>query len=169
MKYLSYTLTVLLFPLMTFCQDITGLWKGNMTDDSTKTSLEYEVHISKENGKYIGFSHTWFLINEKKYYGIKKIKVSIAKDGKIILQDMKLIDNNYPLLPYKDVRQLNVLDLANQGGDAVLEGLFVTNQTTNYKELSGLVRVKKINTSGDSDLMIYLQKNNGDNNLTAVK
>jgi len=109
------------------------------------------------------------VINEKKYYGIKKIKVSIAKDGKIILQDLKLIDNNYPLLPYKDVRQLNVLDLAIQDDDAVLDGLFVTNQTKNYKELNGLVRVKKINTSGDSDLMIYLQKNNGDNNLTAGK
>ncbi len=169
MKQRIYILLALCCPLFVFCQDITGLWKGTMYNDSTNHSLAYEFVITKDNGKYSGFSHTWFLINEKEYYGIKKIKVRIAKDGKVIIQDDELIDNNYPIAPHKNVYQLNVLQLSSLNNETILDGLFVTNPTKKFCELTGRIHVKKADQISQSDLLKYLQKNNIENTVTKLK
>jgi len=155
--------------MIVFCQDITGLWKGTMFNDSTQQSLPYEIYISKDNGKYTGYSHSWFIIDGKQYYGIKKIKVRVAKDGKIIMQDAALVHNNYPAGPDKNVYQLNVLGFANRDNETILDGPFATNRTKDYKELTGHINIKKVNSFSESELLVYLQKNNGDKNFTAIK
>ena len=149
MKNITLVMVALCFPIFAFCQDITGLWKGTLHNDSTQQSLDYEIVISKKNGKYSGFSHTWFVVDDKKYYGIKKINVRIAKDGKIIMQDASLVEDNYPILPSKNIMQLNVLDLANTGDETSLAGLFVTNRTKNFHEHSGRINIKKVNPLSD--------------------
>jgi hypothetical protein len=169
MKNFTLFVVVLCCPIFALCQDITGLWKGTMYNDSTKQSLEYEIVIKKERGRLTGYSHTSYVINEKKYYGIKKMNIRIAKDGKIVMQDVKLVDNNLPESPNKNVIQLNVLDLANTGEDASLNGLFVTNRSKDYLALSGQINIKRVNNSlSQSDLVRYLDKNNGEE-LTVVK
>ncbi|MEO7308362.1 MAG: hypothetical protein ABIR78_13505 [Ferruginibacter sp.] len=169
MKNFTLLMVVLCSPIFAFCQDITGLWKGTIFNDSTKQTLQYEIVISKEKGKLTGYSHTSYVINEKKYYGIKKMNIRVAKDGKIIMQDVKQVENNYPVTPNKNVIQLNVLDLANSGADASLDGLFVTNRSKDFLALSGHINIKKVNALSPSDLVQYLQKNTGEENLTAVK
>ncbi len=166
MKYLANLVAIICCPMAVFCQDITGLWKGTMMNDSTQQVLEYEIVINKENGKYTGYTHTWFLINDQKYYGVKKVKVNIAKDGKIIIRDEALVDNNYPVPPNKNVQQLNVLDLANHGGEAVLDGPFVTNYTKAYRRLTGHINVKRVSLLSKSDLLQFLQKANESNLAT---
>src|SRR5687767_7684655 len=128
MRNILYCLLAILLPAFASSQDLVGLWKGTLLNDTTGHILEYEVVINKEKGKYSGFSHTWFLINDQRYYGIKKINVRIAKDGKVVIQDGALIENNYPVTSPKHVSQLNVLDLAKLGDETVLNGVFVTNQ-----------------------------------------
>ena len=169
MKQFLPLLVALCCPIFAFCQDITGLWKGTMFNDSTQKSLPYEMVISKENGKYTGYSHSWFLVDGKEYYGVKKIKVRVAKDGKIVMQDAELIENNYPGGPDKNVYQLNVLDLANIGNEITLQGPFVTNRTKVYTELTGSINVKKVSELTGSELMTFLQKNGMDKSFTAVK
>lgn len=156
-------------PVFVFCQDITGLWKGTMYNEVSNQSLDYEIVISKEKGKITAYSHTWFVIDDKKYYGVKKLNVRIAKDGKIVFQDAKLLDHNYPIVPYKEVLQLNVLNLASQGSEATMEGLFVTNRTRHFKELTGLINIKKVSLFSKSDIMSYLLKNRMDIDLTVLK
>jgi hypothetical protein len=168
MKYLMPLFVAICCPMFVFCQDITGLWKGTLYNDSTKQSLEYEIVISKEAKAYTAFSHTWFLVNGKKYYGIKKLDVHIASDGKVVIKDEKLLDNNYPTLFTQNVQQLNVLDVANIGAETTLEGPFVTKRTKKYKELTGRINLRKVNLLSQSDLMEYLQKN-GEGNLTVGK
>ena len=169
MKYIIYLMVAICCPMIALCQDISGLWKGTMYNDSTQKSLPYELVINKEKGKYTGYSHSWFLINGKEYYGIKKVNIRVAKDGKIVIQDAELIENNYPITPAKNVSQLNVLDLANSGADAVLDGPFVTNRTKEYVELTGRINVKKVSTLSESVLMQFLQRTGIDKNFTAVK
>ena len=168
MKYFIPLMVAICCPFSVFCQDITGLWKGTMFNDSTQQDLPYEVVINKENGKYAGYSHSWFLIEGKKYYGIKKIKVRVAKDGKVILQDAELIDNNYPVSP-DNVAQLNVLDITSSGGETTLNGPFVTHRTKNYTALTGRINIKRVNASTESLLTSYLQKSSGDGSLTIEK
>ena len=170
MKHLIYVILALCCPVMAFCQDVTGLWKGTMYNDSTHQSLEYEIVISKEKGKLIGYSHTSYLVGSTKYYGVKKINVRIAKDGKIVMQDTKWLENNYPGEQSKNVIQLNVLDLAKSGDESYMDGLFVTNRFKAYNALTGRLSIKRVNPLVvQSELMKYLQKNNADDNLTAIK
>lgn len=168
MKRLLHTLAALCFSAVAFSQDITGLWKGTIYNDSTKKSLPYEIVISKENGKLTGWSHTSFMINGQLYFGIKKVKVRVAKDGKIVIQDAALLDNNYPAID-KNVYQLNVLDLVTANNESVLDGPFATNRTKQYGELTGHINIKKVNSSTESALMDYLQKNGAENVIAAAK
>ena len=167
MKKIITAACLFLSPLFIFSQDITGLWTGTMMNDSTKQSLPYEVFIKKEKGKYTGYSQNCFLINGEKYYGIKKLKVNVAKDGKIILLDAALVKNNYP---FRDnVKQLNVLDLVSNDAEASLDGLFVTNLTKSYTEVTGKINLKRTSTFTESSLMQYLQKGSSDNDVSVVK
>ena len=170
MKALIQIMVVLCCPMMVFCQDITGLWKGTMYNDSTKQSLDYEIVVNKIKGKLTGFSHTSYVLNDQKYYSIKKIDVRIARDGKIVFQDAKMLENNYPAQQYKNVIQLNVLDLANSGNESFMDGIFVTNRSKEYQAFTGRMSIKKVNPLvAQSDLWKYLQKNTQEDNMTVVK
>ena len=169
MKYIIYILVAICLPVTVFCQDITGLWKGTMYNDSTKQALPYEIYITKDNGKLTGYTHSWFLINDKQYYGIKKVAIRVAKDGKVVIQDATLVDNNYPVAPDKNVSQLDVLDMATNGSETTLDGPFVTNRTRRYTELTGHINVKKVSPLTESALLTYLQKSGVEGNLTVVK
>lgn len=167
MKHLITSAVLLLFPIFIFSQDITGLWKGTMINDSTNASLPYELLIKKEKGKYTGISYSRFQIGGEEYYGVKKVKVSKAKDGKIVIKDDDLLENNYPDGPAKNVQQLNILDLAN--GDVDMSGLFVTNLTKRFCEVTGQIKISKTDTHAGSSLMNYLQKKNMTNEIAVVK
>lgn len=160
MKYFLPLLVAVSFPFFTFCQDITGLWQGTLYNDSTQQYLDYEIVITKESKSYSAFSLTWFLVDGKKHYGIKKLDVRIAKDGKIILLDDKLIQENYPAEYAQHIQQLNVLDIKTEGADTFLEGPFVTKRTKKYKELTGRINIKRVDLLSKSDLMQFLQSSN---------
>ncbi|MBK8520085.1 MAG: hypothetical protein IPL54_04120 [Chitinophagaceae bacterium] len=170
MKPITLLIAVLCCPVFAFCQDITGLWKGTMYNDSTKQVLEYEIVIRKEKGKFTGYSHSSYLMGTTKYYGVKKINVRVAKDGKIVMQDAKWLENNYPGEQSKNVIQLNVLDLAKSGEESYMDGLFVTNRSRAYNALTGRMSIKRVNSLvAHSELMNYLQMNTANEILTVVK
>jgi len=168
MKKILLLMAVLCACSSGFSQDILGLWKGTLHNDSTDQSLKYEVVILKQKGKYVGYSHTSFLIEGREYYGVKKLKVSVARDGKIVMQDTELLENNYPIQVNRNVRQLNVLDLRGNGPDASMDGPFVTNRTKEFSELTGNIRMKKVSPLSQSELMSFIRKNDPDNRLIAI-
>src|SRR5689334_24198536 len=160
MKRLITAAVLFISPLFIFSQDIAGLWKGTMYNDVTKQSLPYELLIKKEKNKYTGYSYTRFIVAGEECYGVKKVKVSIAKDGKIVILDNGLLKNTYPILD-KKIKQLNVLDLVNTNNDATLDGPFVTNITKQFMEVTGHINVKRVPESTESSLMDYFHKENG--------
>jgi hypothetical protein len=170
--FMRYLLPICLFicaPFMAISQDLDGLWKGSIQNDSTHHILQYEILISKQKGKYTGYSHTWFLINDQKFYGIKKIKVHVARDGKIVIEDEALIDNNYPVPLNENVRQLNILDFVATGTESKLDGIFVTNRTREFAPLTGRTILQRVDKSSTSDLVDYLQRSRKGNDFTAIK
>lgn len=169
MKTILIAIAAFAIPVLLPAQDITGLWKGQMKNDSTGQVQDYEVYISKVKGKYTGYSHTWFEIDGEKYYGVKKLKINIARDGKIVLLDAELKENNYPFID-KNIKQLNVMDLNTTDSDHALKGIFVTNCTKAYYELTGTVSLTKTAAYATSYLMHYLEKeSNGAGAITSVK
>ena len=137
--------------------DITGLWKGTMYNDSTQKFLKYEIAISEKKGKLYGFSHTYFILDDKEYHGVKKVKIK-REDGKIIVQDVELIANNYPVPPAKGVRQLDVLTLEIKDGIMTLTGPFSTNRTKIYSSLTGSIQVERKTNFKQSALVPHLEE-----------
>ena len=170
MSYRKYIIALLfLAPHYLFAQDITGLWKGTLYNDTTHQYYKYEIGISREKGKYTGFSHTWFILEDKQYFGVKKVKVKVADDGKIIVEDDGLISNNYPVAPGKNIRQLNILTLDANGAVMTLTGPFTTNRTKEYHTLTGLINLQRKNDFWQSALVPHLKELGKQNELSFVK
>ena len=161
-------LTLTLLPAKLFSQDITGLWKGTLYNDSTKKYYRYEIGISEEKGKLSGFSHTFFLVGDKEFYGVKKIRIRKA-DGKIITEDAGLIANNYPETPAKGVKQLNILELEIKDSVMTLTGPFTTNRTREYAPLTGTIKLQRKNDFWQSSLVPHLQELGLADELSFVK
>lgn len=155
-KYLLI-ICVLCLPFRLLAQDITGLWKGVMHNDTTGRDLRYEVAISEYKGKLSGYSHTFFIVDDREYYGVKKVKVR-REDDKIIVQDQELIANNYPIPPNKGVHQLDVLTLEMQDSIMTLSGPFSTNRTKEYHSLTGSIRIQRKNNFRQSALVPHLEE-----------
>jgi hypothetical protein len=142
---LTLFLIVLLFPAKLLAQqnqDITGLWKGTIYNDTTKKTLHYELAISEEKGELTAYSYTEFDFDGKIGIGVKKVKIKM-KDGKVYVEDVELIDNSYPVNPPKNIHQYSVLTLQNTDTIRTLSGTWNTNVTKFYRPVTGTLTVQR--------------------------
>ena len=161
-------LLLLFFPLQLLAQepDVTGLWKGFMYNDTTQQNLRYEIAISQNGkGKLFGYSHTYFIVGDKEYHGVKKLKVRREGD-EVITEDDELIVHNYPVPPAKGVHQQNTLILKIKDTVMVLSGGYKTNRTRDFRPLTGYVHVERKNDYSQSALVPHLQELGLAKNLT---
>lgn len=164
MQYCKHYITgflALFFCASSFSQsapaDMTGLWTGLMFNDTTELNYRYEIAISEKNGRLIGYSQTFFIDDGKEYYGVKKLKITI--DGnKVITQDLKLLENNYPIKAPKGVYVLNVLHFEMKNDVLMLSGMFETNRTRQYAPATGYVHIEKKIDYKQSPLVQQLEK-----------
>jgi len=169
-KRLITTCCVFFFSATSFAQsspDMTGLWTGLMFNDTTELNYRYEIAISEKNGKLVGYSQTFFILDGKEYWGVKKIKITIDGD-KVITQDIKLLDNNYPIKPPKGVYVLNVLNFQMTNDVMVLKGMFSTNRTKEYAPATGYIHVEKKIDFKESPLVKQLKVLGLDNDLSFI-
>lgn len=159
MRYCTSLMAILctLLSLQISAQDITGLWKGTLYNDTTGKTLKYEIAISENKGKLSGYTHTYFIIDDKQYYGVKRVKIR-KQDGKIIVQSVELIANNYPVAPAKGVQQIDMLTLEMQDSLMILGGPFTTTRTREYHPLTGSIKVQRKNDFRQSALVPHLEE-----------
>lgn len=138
-------------------EDIVGLWSGLMYNDTTQLNYRYEIAISEKNGNLSGYSHTFFILGDKEYYGVKKLKIT-REGNKLITQDVKLVDNNYPIKPPKGVYVINVLNFEMKKDVPMLSGIFETNRTKQFAPATGYIHVEKKADLSKSALVSHLQK-----------
>jgi hypothetical protein len=170
-NYIKFVFCLLCLPFQLLAQqeerDVTGLWKGFMYNDTTQKNMRYEIAISEEKGKLYGYSHTYFILDDKEYHGIKKLKVK--RDGnEITTEDDELIVHNYPVAPAKGIHQQNKLVLEIKGSIMLLSGFYATNRTKNYAPATGFVHVERTNDYRQSALVPHLQELNLAKNLTFI-
>ncbi|HTC01461.1 MAG TPA: hypothetical protein VK705_12340 [Ferruginibacter sp.] len=140
-----FFLLISLLPVKLLAQqndDLTGLWKGILYNDTTKKTLHYELAISKEKGDLVGYSYTEFDFDGKIGIGVKKVKIKM-KDGKVFIEDVELIDNSYPVNPPKNIHQYSVLTLQNTDTVRTLSGTWNTNVTKFYRPVTGTLSVQR--------------------------
>jgi hypothetical protein len=149
---MKFVLIFLLLPFTLTAQqkqilnDITGVWAGNLYNDTTKQYIHFELAISDFNGKLNGYSHTTFIIDSIKNIGVKAVKIK-NKKGNILIEDEKLIDNDYREAAAKGVRTFIELAPSENDSAEILSGTWHTNRTREYNSLTGsifLERKKKI-------------------------
>ena len=121
---------------------MTGLWTGLMYNDTTELSYRYEIAISEKKGKLIGYSQTFFILDGIEYYGVKKLKITIDGDM-VITQDLKLLENNYPIKPPKGVYVVNVLNFELKKDVMMLSGMFETTAHGNMHRLRVMCMLKE--------------------------
>ena len=164
-KYITLVFFVMCFSFQSTAQrvplsemDVTGLWTGFMFNDTTQQNYRYEIAISQNSkGKLFGYSHTYFIVNDKEYHGVKKLKIT-REDDEIITEDDELIANNYPIPPAKGVHQQNKLILKIKDTVMILSGLYTTNRTRDFRPLTGYVHVERKNNYTQSALVPHLQE-----------
>lgn len=149
-------------------QDITGLWKGALYNDTTKKFLPYEIAISEEKGKLTGYSYTLFDIDGKKELGVKKLKIK-RKDNQLIIEDAELILNDYSEPPPRKVRQQSIVNILVNDTTIQLIGKWSTNQTREYRPLTGTIQVQRALNFRPLVLFKKLEELKLDNELSFVK
>jgi hypothetical protein len=170
-KYISFVFCLLCLSLKLSAQeqDITGLWRGFMYNDTTQQNYRYEIAISENGkGKLVAYSHTYFIVNDKEYHGVKKLK--IRRDGdEIITEDDDLIVHNYPEPPNKGIHQKNTLILKIKDTVMTLSGGYQTNRTRFFHPITGYVHVERKKDYSQSALIPHLQELGLAKNLTFLK
>ncbi len=131
-----------LLPLQILGQDITGVWTGTLYNDTTKQFIKYEIAISEYNGKLSGYSHTIYVIDSVENIGVKSISIKNSRD-EFIVEDDKLVYNNYTAPPAKGVKTYSKLLLSQNDSALILSGPWHTNKTKIYNSLTGNIFLQK--------------------------
>jgi hypothetical protein len=140
-------------------QVVSGLYSGSLVNDSTKKEQRYELALSEYRGKITGYSYTTFVVNDTFYYGVKRVKAT-RKGDKLIVEDDKMIANNFPESPAKGVRQINTIQLTHDDTLRSANGTWETTRTKIYYALHGGVEMQLNNDSSRSALIGHLKELN---------
>lgn len=142
-----------------------GIWVGKLYNDTTHDLLDYQLAISDFDKKLSGYSRTTFIIDSIKNTGIKKVKIT-EKNGKISMEDDKLIDNNYTEPPAKGVRSFFTLSLSENDSAYLLNGTWRTNGTREFTPLTGYINLSKKKPVDTIALIKRLKELGLENNLS---
>jgi hypothetical protein len=158
---MRFTLVILL-ALSTFfssAQVVSGLYTGTLVNDSTKKEQRYELALSEYRGKITGYSYTTFVVNDTFYYGVKRVKAT-RKGDLLVIEDDKMLVNNFPESPAKGVKQINTIHLNNEDTLRAANGTWETTRTKIYYALHGGVQMRLDNDSTHSALIGQLKELN---------
>jgi hypothetical protein len=172
MKNLSILAFILSISLSCFAQKkVGGFYKGTLFNDSTKMVQQYELALAQYRGKIMGYAYVTFVANDTFYYGIRKIKAKIVGDD-LIVEDDKMIANNFPESPAKHVNRTVTIPFNGQDSLVSVNGKWKTNQTKIYYAVPGSVEASKSDDSSGSALFAHLKELNlmpNENNYVATE
>lgn len=142
-------------------QVVSGLYGGTLFNDTTKMLQKYEVALSEYRGRITGYSYTTFVSNDTFYYGIRRVTAT-KKDGNLIIEDDKMLANNFPESPAKKVRRISTIPLIEVGADTVtyLKGRWHTTRTKEYYSVPGSMDLRRDMDSSQSALISHLKELN---------
>jgi hypothetical protein len=158
MKNLFFSILLIFFAVTSKAQVVSGLYSGTLYNDTTKMLQNYQLALSEYKGKITGYSYTTFVVNDTFYYGIRKIKAFI-KDEQLIVEDDKMMVNNFPESPSKGVKRISIIPINPQEDTlSSLSGKWQTNKTKQYYAVSGPLKLKRDNDSSQSALIGNLKE-----------
>jgi len=119
------------------------MWYGQITIIDTQTvNLPYEIAVSEEKGKLIGYSRIVFHANGKDEAGVQNISIK-RKGYKTIMEDEGFIDHNFSINPPRRVKKTMIVVLTTTHNEMILEGSWSTNSTRTNRAYKGIVFLKR--------------------------
>jgi hypothetical protein len=113
-------------------QDISGFYSGKLVNDSTGKEQQYELALSEYRGKITGYSYTTFIVDDKFYYSVKRVKAQ-RNNGTLEVEDVKMLGNNFPQPPDKGVRQVMSIPLNEKDSITEIRGTWKTTETKKHR------------------------------------
>lgn len=138
-------------------QNVSGLYAGTLINDSTHKEQQYEIALSEYRDQITGYAYTTFVFRDTFYYSVKRIKAK-KESGALLVEDVKMLANNFPQAPDKGVRQLMRIPLHAQDSVRELKGSWKTTQTKVFYSIGGSLQLKRENDSSQSALVRHLQE-----------
>src|SRR6266498_5213983 len=168
MKNLYLAALLLAFPFILLAQSIHGIWTGTLVNDSMHRTQNFELGLSEYRGKITGYTYTTFIDNDTFYYSIKRIKAE-RKDGKLVIEDVEMVGNNFPERAAKHVKQITTFPLINDTTIDIANGHWSTSQTKRYYSINGSAKIKEQEEEKESDLLAHLQEMKVKNDIAVNK
>jgi hypothetical protein len=131
-KYLLLIISVVLSASGIQAQNISGQWKGEFWDKSSKfgsfsgDKCEYVLELEVNGKKITGYSYTYFYYGEQKYYTICKLSGTYDKSKKYVeVKEFERTKTNVPD-DLNNCFQIHRLSFYKKtGGDESLEGSWI--------------------------------------------
>jgi hypothetical protein len=161
---------LLLSPLTFFAQQLTGLWVGTFSNDSStiRKDQSFEIALTEYRGKVYGYSRSEFIVNDTLYYIVKRVKGTI--NGDICeVKDDEIISYNFPGRLDKGVKVTSSFYRNKIDSTWYLAGKWKTNQTKNYYAVTGTVDLLEEKDLNASKLFPHLEELNLANDVAFYK
>ena len=145
-----------------FSQNINGLYSGTLQNDSAKMTQQYELALSEYRGKITGYAYATFFANDTFYYSIRRVKAA-REAGQLVVEDVEMIANNFPVRPDKGVHRVSYIPLNDlKEGDTLAHfaGSWKTTGTKKFYSIPGTMAMKRERDSAHSALVAHLRELN---------
>ena len=165
MKNIKFLVLFFILPLLSNSQELTGIWTGSLSNDSTtiRKDQTFEIALTEYRGKVYGYAYSTFIVNDTLFFIIKRVKGDV--NGKICeVKDDEVVTHNFRRSPDKDVSVVYTFRHDQPENEWVIDGNWRTNRTKEYYSISG-----DVNASAERDLSkSKLYEHLGDLNLQST-
>lgn len=148
-------------------QDLTGVWKGALFNDTTQQFLHFELAISKEKGKLLGYSYTQFENTDKKEWIVKKIKIK-QKGEQLIIEDVEQVTHTFSEDPPRGVRWIGIVNFHADDTSLQMKGNWSTSRTKFFSPATGSIQVRRAINYKQLTIIKKLQELDLDETLSFV-
>lgn len=161
MKNLKLVILLVLSPLTFFGQQLTGLWMGSLSNDSTsiRQDQSFEIALTEYRGKVYGYSRSNFIVNDTLYYIVKRVKGNI-ENGVCEVKDDEIISCNFPKRLEKGVKVIHTFRMNQTDSTWQLDGNWKTTQTKKYYSLTGKSDLAEEKDIDNSKIFPHLEELN---------
>lgn len=152
-----------LLPLSFYGQkSMTGLWTGELSNDSTLPSKRddksFEIALTQYKQNVYGYSRRTFIVNDTLYYVVKRMKGKIDGNECKVVED-EYLAHNFPTAPDKGVKVTYTFHLSEADSTWKLDGEWKTNKVRrNYYSIGGTVKMEEEKDFEKSTLLPHLEE-----------
>ncbi len=142
MKNLLLLLAFCFFLFTAKSQDVTGVWRGTMVQDTPARTINFEMAIKELNGKLYGYCYRLFIVNDSLIYNTVRIEAKISNNT-LVVEDEKSVSKNYE----DNTSKIRVVYFFKLDGlktnSNQLAGEWTTNRYKRYMAVTGTVNVER--------------------------